>query len=386
MDTLSKHELGTLLQAQGNVCISLFAPTHPTGLETRQDPIRLRNLLRDTEAQLLARRLRFPDVKRLLEPAYALLEDSYFWRHQSDGLAMFLDPELLRYYHLPLQFEELVVIAPHFHFRPLLPLVGTDHRFYILALTQNTARLFAGTGHGLDEVAFKSVFANLNEALHYDAPERHLSSRTAGAVPAGGGRPAVMFYSSGGNADDVKERLAQYFHQVDDDLHHQLGDERAPIILAGVDYVLPIYRGASKLSHLVDEVIAGSPQEMSAKELHRQAWAALRPHFQKRQAEAVAQYRQLAGSQRASHNLQAIVRAAYQGRVSALFVATIPPIWGVFDPEADVVYQRRGQPRANDEDLLNVAATHALLNSGDAYALAPGDMPDEAQVAAVFRY
>jgi hypothetical protein len=39
-----------------------------------------------------------------------------------------------------------------------------------------------------------------------------------------------------------------------------------------------------------------------------------------------------------------------------------------------------------DEDLLDFAAIHTLLNDGTVYAVEPEKMPDESSWAAVFRY
>ncbi|CAD5939922.1 hypothetical protein PCC9214_01853 [Planktothrix tepida] len=39
-----------------------------------------------------------------------------------------------------------------------------------------------------------------------------------------------------------------------------------------------------------------------------------------------------------------------------------------------------------DDDLLNLAAVQTLLNGGIVYAVPPDSVPDEARLAAVFRY
>ena len=39
-----------------------------------------------------------------------------------------------------------------------------------------------------------------------------------------------------------------------------------------------------------------------------------------------------------------------------------------------------------DEDLVNLAAAHTLLNGGEVYALKAEAMPDQAMMAASFRY
>ena len=91
-------------------------------------------------------------MQKMLEPASKLLQDSHFWQHQSDGLAIFLSSNRARRYRLPLNFAELVVVADHFHISPLLPLFTGDGQFYILALSQNEVRLLLGTRYSVSEV------------------------------------------------------------------------------------------------------------------------------------------------------------------------------------------------------------------------------------------
>ena len=61
--------------------ISFYMPTHRTGAEIQQDPIRLKNLLREAEEHLSAWGVGTRDVQAVIEPASRLLQDSYFWQH-----------------------------------------------------------------------------------------------------------------------------------------------------------------------------------------------------------------------------------------------------------------------------------------------------------------
>jgi hypothetical protein len=189
------------------------------------------------------------------------------------------------------------------------------------------------------------------------------------------------------SADDPKDYISRYFHRVDEGLRDLLRDEQAPLVLAGVDYLLPIYREANTYSHLMDEGIEGNPEELRAEELHEQAWAIVQPLFLATQEEAAAQYRQLAGagSEQASNNLRTVVPAAYHGQVETLFVAVGLQQWGTFDSATNAV-QLHEEAEPGDEDLLDFAVVHTLLNGGDVYAVEPDKVPDEAHLAAVFRY
>jgi hypothetical protein len=49
-------------------CVSIYMPTHRTGVETQQDPIRLKNLLGKAEKELSDRGMGRRDVQKMLEP------------------------------------------------------------------------------------------------------------------------------------------------------------------------------------------------------------------------------------------------------------------------------------------------------------------------------
>jgi hypothetical protein len=388
MDILSRDELKILMSKHKGLCVSILMPTHRAGRGIQQDPIRLKNLLSETEERLLADGLRTSETQELLEPAEKFLQDSLFWQHQSDGLAIFLSSEVFRYYRLPFDFDELVVAANRFHIKPLLPLLSGGGQFYVLALSQNEVRLLQGTRYSVSDVDLEGVPASLTEALRYNDPEKRLQFHTSTRTPGGKGERAAIFHGHGvASADDPKDYISRYFHQIDEALQDLLRDEQALLVLAGVNYLHPIYKEANSYPYLLDEGIEGNPEELRAEELHKRAWAIVQPLFLIAQKEAAAQYRQLAGagSEQASNDLKEVVPAAYHGRVETLFVAVGLQQWGTFDPATNAVQLHR-EVKPGDEDLLDFAAVHTLLNGGTVYAVEPDKVPDEAHSAAVFRY
>jgi hypothetical protein len=370
-------------------------PTHRAGREVQQDPIRLKNLLAEAEEDLTAGGLRIPEVQELLKPAQGLLVDGLFWEYQSDGLAMFISSETFRYYRIPFDFEELVVAADRFHIKPLLPLLGGDGRFYVLALSQSEIRLLQGTRHSVSPVNLERVPEDLDQVLKWNDPEKRFQFHTTTRTPGGERvrpstrkeRPAAFHGHGVASADEPKDYILRYFHRVDEGLREVLGGERAPLVLAAVDYLHPIYHEANTYPHLVDEGIEGNPDELSATELHERAWTILQPRFLAEQEEAAALYRQLAGagSERSASHVREVVPAAYVGRVEVLFVALGTQEWGAFDPQANTV-RLHEEAEPGDEDLLDFAAIHTLLNGGTVYVVEPGKVPHDASLAAVFRY
>jgi hypothetical protein len=358
-------------------------PTHRAFPETRQDPIRFKNLLREAEERLKAAGLPSQGAKKLLKQAKTLIKDGLFWQYQADGLAAFVSSDLFCHYRLPIKFDELLVVTDRFHIKPLLHLFTNDGRFYILALSQNEVKLFQCSRYSIREVELEDVPRSLSEALKYDDPEKQLQFHTR--APAAGGERAAMFHGHGAGKDDTKDSILRFFQQVDQGLTKILREERAPLVLAGVDYLLPIYRQANSYSYVMEEGMTGNPEGLKPEELQKEAWGLVEPYFLKVQQEATAQYQQLAGGDRASNEIEKIIPAARDGRIDFLFVAVGVQQWGTFDPITFSIHLHE-EPEPGDEDLLDFAALHTLLNAGMVYAVKPEEVPDEAPVAAVFRY
>lgn len=384
----SQSDFRTLMEQHNDPSISMFLPIFREGMETQQDRLRLRNHIRAAENHLLLDNLRSTKIEQLLQPVRALLEDEPFWLRPGDGLALFRSPDMFRTYWLPTSFKEQVVVTDHFYLKPLLPFIVDDERFYILALSQNAVRLLQATRYSVSEVDLPAaVPTSLAEALKYDESENELQyhSSSSGVLRGKSGRRATIFHGQGVGTDDSKEHILRYFQQINHGLHNLLRDEKAPLVVACVAFLFPLYREANMYPHLLDQVVPGNPDRLSAGTLHRQAMAIIEPYFLRGREEAAARYRDYAGTRLASCTAREIVPAAYLGRVESLFIAIDQELWGTFHPTTNMVHLHC-KARYQDDDLLDVAATQTLLHGGSVYAVEQANIPGGELLTAVFRY
>jgi Bacterial archaeo-eukaryotic release factor family 7 len=379
VDLFTRDDLKSLLAKHESPCVSIYIPTHRGGAQ--EDPIRWRNNLAQAEESLVKAAWPGPAVKDLLAPARRLQEESLFWKNQSDGLAVFLAPHFFKAYRLPLAFRETTAVANRFSVAPLLPLLSGNGKFFILALSQHSTRLLHGSRYTVSEIDLRGVPQNLGEALLGHDPHRPSTffGRRGDRADGWGG----IFHGHGVGLDDPKNELLQYFHKIDRGLHELLREEKAPLVLAAVEYLQPIYRQANTYPHLQEKGIEGNTERLSSRELHERAWPLVKPIFEAAQQKATAQYQQIAGTEHASADMETVVAAANAGRVESLFVANGRQVWGVLDP-ATAKVEKHDQAIFGDVDLLDLAAAWTLEHGHTIYCLDPSSMPSKTDVAAIF--
>jgi len=357
---------------------SIYLPTHRSGADTTQDAIRLKNLLGDAATTLDALGLRAPDVTAYLEPAAALLQDPIFWRHQVDGLAVFVGPGGFRAFRLPLRFDERAIVGDRYHVKPLLPYFAAGGHFFVLAMSQNQVRLLEGSRYSVDDLELQHMPTSVAETLRYDDMERELLLHVAGSGP---GSPAI-FHGHGAGSEVDKGRLDRFLSQVDDGIVEILRGDRAPVVLAGVGYVTARYRGLSSLVTIESETVEGSPDDLRAEELHERAWAIVEPRMREDFHADLARYAELDGTGRTSSDLAEVLTAALHGRIEVLFAAQDGERWGRASHEP---LEIRDEPHPGDEDLVDAAVVEALRTDARVHVMPGSAIPAE-PVASILRF
>jgi hypothetical protein len=383
MDTLGREQLRLLAENGASPCVSIYLPTHPSGEEMQGDRIRLKNLLDRAEPMLVAEGLGPIAARDLLAGARRLLTDEEFWRYRNLGLVVLIASGILRTFRLPETFEESVVVNGRFQLKPLIPHACAQHDYLLLALTQNGSKLYEGSQSGLREQTVPGMPANLKAAIDLETGERGEQVHAGGKH--GIGKQAAVFHGQGGQPDAHKGDLVQYFQAVWHAVRPMVHEERIPLIVAAVDYLLPIFRSACDYPHLLEKGISGNPDRWSEQELHAQAVAVIAPILEGERKEAAEKYRQFAGTGKASEDLQEVVRSAAQGKIDTLFIERHSHQWGSF-LEQDQTVSLHETFRPGDDDLVDLAAMKTLQCRGRVYVVPREQMPCREVAAAIYRY
>jgi hypothetical protein len=370
MDLLLERDLQLLLADHGGPCVSLFLPTPGTGPDAAAAAReRFREILRRVEEELAGAGVEPEAARAVVRPGWWLLRDTAFWRHLSGGLAAFLCADFCRVFRLPIAFSERVVTGEHFFIKPLLPVLSGTGRFYLLGLGSVEIQLWECSERALRRLTRAELPRGLAQAL--DDPAWSGLAAAAGSLP----RPGW---------DGRYARLAQLLAQVDAGVRDLLRSQRAPLVLAADEALLPLYREINGYPHLVRRGIARDPDGMTEADLHERAWRLVHPSFVADQQHAAHRLSDLLGTSRASNDIAEVLPAARRGRIEVLFLAGDAELWGRFDGDHQRVALHPAA-RPGDEDLLDAAAAFTLKNGGTAYAVSAGEVPGGGAIAASFR-
>ena len=364
---IAKQDVVTLadvkaLAAAVDPCITLVMPIpNPARLAARRN-----SALRSLRKQLVKRHTDGETAGGLLAPIEQLtasVETAHMW---ANSLIAFRSPGEFRHYWMRELLKDVAAVGERFEIRPLLAALAREQRFHLLALGRHHVRLLRSTPRSTEEVQLEGVAPrNLQEFLHTRQPDHRLENRmTAG--PSVGSMQGVLF-GTGSESEKEQDRFRHFLKEVETGVTKLLRRDAEPLILVGVEYDVATYRQLNTYPHLLEQAIHGSPERLTAQNLHERAWEIVSQCPSAPLKKALAHYRKSAAAL-VLGDTGAIGKATAEGRVAGLFLSE--------SAGGD------GQP----DDPLNMAALQTVLHSGWAFELKSADMPAKDSAAALLRF
>jgi hypothetical protein len=177
-----------------------------------------------------------------------------------------------------------------------------------------------------------------------------------------------------------------FFQTVDDIIWKEvLHGENAPLVIAGVEYEIPIYKNVCKYNHVWAEPLTGSREHQETAALYADAKAVLQPYFEQRTTKALERYANNSANGNTASIIADVIPAAYYAQVSHLFVAAGAHLYGTFDEMANML-EIHDTKQEHSEDLIDNAVEKTLANGGEVFLLDQTLMPAESPVAAILRF
>lgn len=361
----------------------MYSPLHPS--ETRKNRLHFKNLAADSEKQLEKLGLKQNERTELLSPAKELLDNSEFWSEWKGGLSLFISPSESRRYIIPIEVEPLNIVNERFHLKPLLPAYMEDYQYYLLTLSLGDVKLYKGTLFNLQELSLENsdIPKDISAFLKYDDPESQLQYHTG--TPSGPSNRSAVYHGQGVGKDETKTNILRFFQSVDRGFNDYIKDKNLPLLIAGLDHLSSIYSEANSYPPLLHKTIKGNPETMNTEELHKQAKGFMQENLEKARKEAADKFNRFSGSDRASHDLNSIVPAAFHARIEILLAASDTSIWGKYLAEEEkLIIHEKQEP--GDEDLVDLASVRTFLTGGKVHLIKSSQMPADSPVAAVYRF
>lgn len=384
MSIISKEEFLDLSHFDNEICVSMFIPTQRAGKDVLEEKNQkhLKSMWKEVRVKLQEKGISDERIKVIGEPILKLIEDKNFWRHQSDGLAVFATEGILKKYTLPINFEAFNYIGKEFYLKPLAPAFTENGRFYLLELQIFKVKLYEATRYSIGEVEVDDLTpSRLEDRVGYDYEEKHRGHETQGTMR---GTSVTHGYDAANR--DRKNEYLRFFNAVDKGLDTILHEEKVPLVLACQDNLFPIYKEANNYKYLYDQCIPGNPSDYKNMfELHEKAVELLKPFFNKEREEKLSKFNDLPPD-KTSTKITEIIPSVFEGKVDTLFLENREDVFGTFD-EKNMSVEIHNKKRDDSVSLMNFAAKKVIEQGGSVFLVESAFMPEkESKMNALLRY
>ena len=385
MPLLSRKDIAELNSINQENCISIFIPTHRAGEKVLQDvdPLALKNELKEVKNTLLTQGMHNDLIDELVSPVQKLIDNSSFWREQSDGLAIFIADGFFKHFTLPVHFQAFHSIANSFYLKPLMPMFVGDGNFYLMLLERRNVKLYECTRHSFTEIIIDDLIPEgKRDRVGYDHEEKNLQFRTAHA-----GSGQAIFHGQEAATGQRKNEIKKYFRAINDGINPLIHEEHMPMLIVAQEFLYDIYKEVNSYQDLVEDSFNVNFDDTEIFEIHELAWEKMAPVFDQKRKDKIALYIDQEGSGKTAIGIDRIIPAAINGKVDTLFCENLEDIFGIYKEENDKITVTQSEENEHTVSLMNMAAVNTFLKGGNVYLLDKEEMPNtNSRINALYRY
>ncbi|WOD44600.1 hypothetical protein [Hwangdonia lutea] len=385
MPLITKKEIAELHDINQENCISIFIPTHRAGEKVLQDEdaLALKNQLKDVKNKLSKKGLSADDINKKTQPVQELIDNSSFWREQSDGLAIFIADDFTKTYTLPVHFKEFNYISNSFYLKPLMPMFVGDGSFYLLMLERRNVKLYECTQHSFTEIIIDDLIPeSKRDRVGFDYEEKNLQFRTGQA-----GSGYAMYHGQEAATGKRKNEIKKYLRAINDGIAPIFREENMPLLVAAQDFIFDIYKEVNTYTNLKEENLNTDFSNTDIFDIHEEAWEIMAPIFDQKRKDKIARFKDEQGTGKTAIGIDKIIPAAFDGKVDTLFCENKADIFGNCTEENNLITVTQSEENDGAISLMNLAAIRTFLNGGEVYLLDKEEMPNtNSRVNALYRY
>ena len=373
-EKLLGEKLLTMQKEKGKICVSIIVPTHRLSPERRVDKLGVERAI-DNARQFLQFRYTEPQIKPLLRALDELYQEIDF-THNSDGLGLYVSPNIKFSVQFPFPVEEKVMVEDNFELRDLLYKVNYANPYFVLLLTEKRVRLFEGIWGEINEIKDKNFPKEYKEEYIYNPPSQ--STSYAGYSHVKG------FEKDKSELEAI--RFKDFFRHTDKLLNDYLVNN-TPLILLGIEKEMAWFENITvHKKHIIDK-IAGSYNHSNQRQLADMAWPVMRSHLNNERARLIQEFTEKIGEHLAISGIQEVWQAAKEGKAFKLLVEKDFRSPGFVDKDAYRLYLRPPQkPHKVLADAVDDVIEMVLEKNGHVFFTDNGMLKDYQRIALITRY
>lgn len=288
---------------------------------------RLRKLLKTPKSHLESV-LTDDQVEKFLAPFEALARDTTLLKQMSGNIGIFRKNNFFRFLSLPIEIEEMSVVANTFHIKPLVKWAQYDQEFILVGLKEDGAVLYKGS---------QSEFKKLNEVQH----------------------------SSSQWLEDLN------------------ANTNSVVFVAGAKELVKTFIRNYKSEKLYPETIAIDFADDKAFEISKKIRSVLRLDSQTKMADTIGEFIRAKNSGFTKANIFQIAKAAIKGNVRKLIVAEDYFVFGKLDRLSGGLEINPLDLDHEDDCLLDDIAQAVLLNGGEVIVAKKNEIPGGKVIMAI---
>ncbi|MFC6715746.1 hypothetical protein [Branchiibius cervicis] len=367
VDIPSIAAIRELADIQSPGCVSIYVPTGTTRDDAAQARIELKNARDEAVAILKDTELERGRLGLITDALDDLIDDENFWSYQARSLAVFVDGDHLTSFRLPNELSSRVDVSDRFLLKPLLRTVTFAQTAFVLALSQNAARLVEIVP---DTAAETITVPDLPTDAASHVGKSSIKDRA----------PVRRLQGSEGQ----KVRLRQYARGVDQALRPLLTGSGIPLILASTQPLDGIYRSVNSYSGLAPQSIEGNPDELSDQQLAEAARPILDEIYAGQVQAFNDRFATFTSQGRAITDLSDIARAATAGAVDVIAFDIDAVVNGTVDEQGAITVE--DTDTADNYGVVDEIIRRAVRADAGVLAVRAADLPAQTPAAALLRY
>ncbi len=356
---------------QADPAISLLMPTHRTFPENKQDPITLKNLVKQAEDRMLESM-----DKREVWPIMELINtqvDAHDHSHNLDGLALFAGVDGAEIVVLPFSVKQRAIIDSNFATRDIVRGLFDSVSYFLVVVSREVGRLI----HAYNDRPVHE-FDNSTQLQGYTFPIKNNS-----------------LYSTSGHersqAPSEDNLLKEFLNVIDKSLQEiqgKRGNDRLPVILVGDARNVALFKELSdRPVDIVGEVTNAPDLEADMVALVADAQPAVAQYRESKETDAMDKLGEARGANRLLTDISDIYRAVTEGNAERLYVRRGYMLAGTIDADARTItiHDDTGVDGATD-DVVDELIEQVQAMGGDIAFLSAEALGDAAPLTLQTRY